>query len=97
MSILTSVVKGVAITAGTLLVAGSVVGYFGLKELKKRQAASLTAYWDSVRADLANLKEQFDAAKEAGNEVEMVRIKGEIDIIEISLSIGNASAEMACV
>ena len=97
MSILTSVVKGVAITAGTLLVAGSVVGYFGLKELKKRQAASVAAYHASLITDLADLKEQFDAAKAAGNEAEMIRIKGEIDVVELAVSIGNNAAEMACV
>lgn len=97
MSILTSVVKGVAITAGTLLVAGSVVGYFGLKELKKRQAASLTAYHASLVKDLASLSEQFEAAKVAGDEVEMVRIKGEIDVVALAIELGNNAAEMACV
>ena len=95
MSILTSVVKGVAITAGTLLVAGSVVGYFGIRELKKRQALSVAAYHESVKADLVALNEAFEVAKAAGDQVEMVRIKGEIDVVELAISIGNNAAMLA--
>lgn len=95
MSILSTTLKVAASAVASVVAIGAVATYVGLKELKKRQAASLTAYHDSVRADLADLKAQFDVAKAAGNEAEMIRIKGEIDIIEISVSIGNAAATHA--